>query len=225
MSDSIRHFLDYLSRHGVRATAGRVALSWQRFRAGNRFAIYSCSLHETQSVQDSSLKGGRVERRDAQAEIPQEDLSLLISSWDPTIVRKRMAGRFVRGASLWEFKIGDKLAGYGWTLAGGTMEPYFFPLEADDVHLFDFFVFPEFRGKRVNPSLITHILARLSEEKRKRAFIETAEWNTPQLSSLRRTAFHPIGKAWKYDLFGKAFVIWSQCPSLALTVDAKLQRQ
>jgi hypothetical protein len=209
MPDSIRRFVNYLSRHGVRSTAGRITLSWQRFRVGNRFAIYSCNLQEVQTVVDGSLKGGRVERRNAQVEIPRDDLSLWESNWVPAIARQRMAERFGRGASWWEFKFGEKLAGYGWTLAGGTMEPHFFPLEPGDVHLFDFFVFPEFRGRRINPMLVNYILSQLKLEKKNRAFIESAEWNVSQLSSLGRTAFRLVGKASIRRRPGKTLVIWS----------------
>jgi GNAT superfamily N-acetyltransferase len=209
MPDSIRRFASYLKRHGVRATAGRIALSWQRFRAGNWFVIYSCNLQEVGPLDDASLQGGRVERRDAQAEIPPDDLSLLISNWAPAIARRQMAGRFERAASLWEFKIGERLAGYGWSIAGGTMEPYFFPLEPGDVHLFDFFVFPEFRGRRINPMLVNYILSQLKLEKKNRAFIESAEWNVSQLSSLSRTAFRLVGKASIRRRPGKTLVIWS----------------
>jgi len=210
MPDSLRRFVSYLSRHGLRATESRMALSWRRFRGGNRFAIYSCNVQEAPPVEDRSLKGGRVERRNTQAELPPDELSLLISHWVPAIARQQVAGRFERGASLWEFKIGEKLAGYGWSLAGGSMEPHFFPLQPDDVHLFDFYVFPEFRGRGINPLLVNYILSRLRMEKKNRAFIEAAEWNAPQLSSLGRTPFRRVGMASKHQRLGKTRVVWSQ---------------
>ena len=210
MPDFLRRFVSYWSRHGARATAGRIALSWRRFRAGRRFVIYACNLQELPPAENGSLEGGRVERRNARAEVPPDDLSLLEGNWAPDIARQRIAGRFDRGASLWEFKIGDKLAGYGWTLAGGTIEPHFFPLQPDDVHLFDFYVFPEFRGRRVNPLLVNYILSRLKMEKKNRACIEAAEWNTPQLASLGRTPFRRIGLASKRQWLGKTRVVWSR---------------
>jgi GNAT superfamily N-acetyltransferase len=209
MPDSIRRFFSYLSRHGIRATAGRIALSWRRFRAGNRFVIYSCNVQEAPPVDDGSLKGGKVERRNAQAEIPPDELDLLTGNWAPAIVRRRMAARFDRGASLWEFKVGEKLAGYGWSLAGGSMESHFFPLQPDDVHLFDFYVFPEFRGRGINPLLVNYILSRLKLENKDRAFIEAAEWNVAQLSSLGRTPFQLVGKASIRRRPGKTVVTWS----------------
>ncbi len=160
-------------------------------------------------MDNGSLNGGRVERRKTQAEIPPDELDLLTGNWAAAIARQRMAARFERGASLWEFKDGEKLAGYGWSLAGGSMEAHFFPLQPDDVHLFDFYVFPEFRGRGINPLLVNYILSRLKMEKKNRAFIEVAEWNAPQLKSLGRTPFRQAGMASIQRRPGKTRVVWS----------------
>jgi GNAT superfamily N-acetyltransferase len=208
MADSIKRFASYIRRHGVRATAARIALSWRHFRAGNWFVIYSCNPIGVQTADQVALQGGTVERRNARAEIPTGDLTLLENNWAPAIARRQITERFARGASLWEFKIGEEFAGYGWTIAGATMEPYFFPLQPEQVHLFDFFVFPEFRGRRINPMLVNYILSQLKSEKRSRAFIEAAAWNAPQLSSLRRTPFQLYGNASKRQWLGKTRVTW-----------------
>ena len=58
----------------------------------------------------------------------------------------------------------DRLAGYGWTLQGQTIEPYYFPLAPDDVQLFDFYVFPKFRGRAIHWLLTGHILHAMAAE-------------------------------------------------------------
>jgi len=40
-------------------------------------------------------------------------------------------------------------------------------------------------------------------------FIEAAEWNAPQLSSLRKTPFQKLGRARKFHALGKTVVIWA----------------
>jgi GNAT superfamily N-acetyltransferase len=134
----------------------------------------------------------------------------ITSAWNPEIARHQLAERFAQGASLWLFKVEGKLAAYGWTIIGRTMEPHFMPLGANDAHLFDYFVFPEYRGRRINPALVNHVLARLVSERRNRAYIEAAAWNLAQLNSLGRTPFRPLGRAWKFGIFGKTVVIWSR---------------
>jgi ribosomal protein S18 acetylase RimI-like enzyme len=95
-------------------------------------------------------------------------------------------------------------------LHGGTVEPHYFPLGWDDVHLFDFHVFPQYRGQGMNPFLVTHILRSLAAEGADRAFIEAAEWNEAQLSSLAKTPFRRLGCARKSTIFGCTIVWWAE---------------
>ena len=71
----------------------------------------------------------------------------MTSFWNPKLAHRNIKERFDKGASLWLIKFEDRLAGYGWTLQGRTIEPHYFPLGQDDVHLFDFHVFPKYRGR------------------------------------------------------------------------------
>ncbi len=150
----------------------------------------------------------KVERKRAEIELDARDLLQVESVGYPKAVRRQLSGRFARGASLWLYKLDDKVAGYGWTLTGTAIAPHFFPLGRGDEHLFDFFVFPEYRGRRINPSLVKHVLAKLALEANGRAFIEAAEWNTPQLNSLGRLPFHKLGHARKFFLFGRTVAVW-----------------
>jgi len=152
----------------------------------------------------------KVDRKQSQEEIDEQDLQRIVNFWNPRLARRNLAERFKAGATLWLIRSDGQLAGYGWTLTGRTMRPYFFPLGTNDVHLFDFLVFPEFRGRRINPSLVTYILDRLSQEGRDRAFIEVGEWNQRELTSLSKTAFHFLGVARKMSLFKWTIVDWNR---------------
>jgi hypothetical protein len=210
LPDFIERFLHYLKRHGFGATMRRIGLSFRRARTGNRLVLYLCDLGSLSPGTADNLNGGQVERKTTPAQISPHEMAEIGSHWNSKLAKRRMAERFEQGASLWLFKIEGKIAGYGWTLDGGTIEPHYFPLSSNDVHLFDFFVFPEFRGQRINPSLVNYILNQFIMEKKVRAFIEAAEWNSPQLSSLGRTPFKPIAVAWKRCFFGRTFVVWSK---------------
>ena len=78
------------------------------------------------------------------------------------------------------------------------------------MHLFDFHVFPQYRGQGVNPLLVSYILRSLAAEGQGRAFIEAAEWNQAQLASLRRTPFRRLGSARKFTLFWYTMVCWDE---------------
>jgi hypothetical protein len=121
-----------------------------------------------------------------------------------------MAERFQKGASLWVIKNGAEMVGYGWTVTGRTLEPRFFPLTPYDVYLFDFLIFPQYRGKGMNPLLVRHVLCNLAAQCQGRAFLEVAEWNRPQFSSLRRTPFRRMGSAKKVTLGRRTIVYWTE---------------
>ena len=121
-----------------------------------------------------------------------------------------MNERFAAQAELWLLRCQGVIAAFGWTIKGRTMEPHFVPLTPRDVHLFDFFVFPEFRGRGLNPSLVSQILEAISHENLSKAFIEAAAWNHPQLSSLKKTPFRRLGEARKFQFGKKPVVLWSR---------------
>jgi hypothetical protein len=147
-----------------------------------------------------------IERKLNEAEISQSDLQEFINFWNPQIARQELEDRFNKNASLWMIKVDGNLAGYGWTLRGRTIEPHFLFLGQDDVHLFDYYIAPPYRGRGLNPMLVNQILRKLSTERPGRTFIEVAEWNHAQLSSLRKTPFRRLGSARKLTIRGRTVV-------------------
>jgi GNAT superfamily N-acetyltransferase len=164
---------------------------------------------------ESHLGSLRLDRKRNIAEVGEDDILRMIDFRNPAILRRQLSERFGQGASLWLARSEGELAGYGWTIAGRTVKPHFYVLGENDVHLFDFFVFPEYRGRQINPTLVTHILHQFTAESKSRAYNEAAEWNHTQLSSLRRTGFIPMGFARKASLFGRTLVEWSGALSQA----------
>jgi GNAT superfamily N-acetyltransferase len=214
LRDVIERVPQYAVRHGFRATLGRAWLAAKRGLSGGRMVLFVCDLDALPWREAPGLKEGQVERKQADAELSALDRQQIIGAWNPAVARKLMDQRFARGASLWLFKLDGQVAAHGWTLAGGTMEPHFFPFGKRDIHLFDFFVMPQYRGRGINPALVTHILAQMAAEKQRRAFIEAAEWNTAQLASLRKTPFRKLACARLFQPFGKPVVIWGRQKTL-----------
>jgi GNAT superfamily N-acetyltransferase len=162
-----------------------------------------------------------VDRLGSYAQVSPQDLQQMTSFWNPEQAHRNIKERFAKGASLWLIRREDKLAGYGWTLQGRTIEPYYLPLAQDDVHLFDFHVFPQYRGRGINPLLISSILRNLALNCRGRAFIEAAEWNQSQLTSLQKTPFCRLGLACSFTIFGRTFVSWSKKETKQLQICAE----
>ena len=216
ISSSISRFTTYLKRNGLRATAGRVSLAVRRALFANRMAVFYCDIPAQKPSADlpSFL---RVERHQKQGDLSSEDLQQITRVWNPKLAQRNLEERFRLGASLWLIRFEDRLAGYGWTLQGRTVEPHYFSIGPDDEHLFDFHVFPAYRGRGINPSLVNYILSTLAGESQGRAFIEAAEWNQAQLSSLSKTPFRRVGSARKLTFLGKTIVLWTR-DSIAETV-------
>jgi ribosomal protein S18 acetylase RimI-like enzyme len=208
ISSSVSRITDYFKRNGLSATVRRAGLAAQRALFASRSVLFYCDL-STLKLPTADLPSLlKVVRHASQTEISPADLQEITSFWNPEQARRNLKECFELGASLWLIKCEDNLAGYGWTLQGRTVEPHYFRLGPDDVHLFDFHVFPQYRGQGVNPFLVNYILRSLAAECHRRAFIEAAEWNQAQLASLRRTPFHGLGSARKFTLFRHAIVFW-----------------
>ena len=208
ISSSISRLTSYYLRQGFGATIRRAGVAINRALFANRMVLFYCDLATQANTVTNLPSALEVECVRSLSELGQQDLGKMTSFWSPKQARRNIQERFERGASLWLIKPAGNLAGYGWTLHGSTVEPHYFPLTRNDVHFFDFHVFPQYRGKEMNPILVNHILQNVAVEGASRAFIEAAEWNKPQLSSLRKTPFRRMGWATKSTLFKRTIVCW-----------------
>jgi ribosomal protein S18 acetylase RimI-like enzyme len=212
VTESISRLVSYYERHGFGATLQRGRVFVQRFFLSRRFVVYYFDLSKNNAaslVQNwpEHLTVTRVARQD---EIDAKDWEKIVNFWNPELSRRNFSRRFKEGATAWLIRSNGNLAGFGWTITGRSIQPHFLPFGPNDVHLFDFLVFPEFRGKRINPLLVNKILETLITENRTRAYIEVAEWNKPQLASLNHTGFHRLGLAHKTLFRGRTVVVWAR---------------
>jgi hypothetical protein len=209
VSSSISRITDYYSRHGFRATAGRLVLAVKRALFSSRMLVFYCDLPTLAPRPVNIPTSMKVERVTGEAKLRPQDFDEITSFWNPKQARRNIKERFTNGASLWLIKSEDKVAGYGWTLQGHTIAEYYFPIGPKDVQLFDFFVFPKFRGRALHWLLTAYILQVLAAEGVARAFADTGEWNQPQISSFRMTPFRRLGLVRSFTLFGHTFVSWA----------------
>jgi GNAT superfamily N-acetyltransferase len=207
-SNAISRFTEFYKRHGLAAMIVRARLAGQRALFAGRMAVFYCDLDAQKLPRISAPRTMRVERITALAELSAEHLQAMTSFWNPKLAIRNVRERFEKGAALWMVKCEGQLAGYGWAIRGQTIEPYYVPLGTDDVHLFDFHVLPPYRGRGINPYLVGEILVGLATDCLGRAFIEAAEWNGAQLSSLRKTPFRLLGLARSFTVLGRTFVSW-----------------
>lgn len=193
------------------ATLARILLEFKRLPKCGKMVLFLCDLGRI--GENIGLKVPRyhlIVHVTSSSQLGSGDRGRLLDSGNPSLINRLMEERFAKGASLWLYKVQDHVAGFGWTLVGHTMEPHFFPLNPEDVHFFDFFVFSEHRGKGINPVMVNSILKRMACVNKGRAYIECAEWNQPQLASLRRTPFISFAVATKHTRFGRTTVSWME---------------
>ncbi len=208
ISNSLSRFTAYYSRHGFRATVRRAGVALQRSLFASRMVVFYCDLPE-QPVRPVNIPSSmRIDRLRSEAELSQANLEKITSFWNPEQARLNIKERFSKAASLWLIKSEDEVAGYGWTLQGRTIAEYYFPMAPKDVQLFDFYVFPRFRGRALHWLLTAYILQTLAAEGAARAFADTGEWNQAQLASFKMTPFRRLGMVKAFTIFGRTFVSW-----------------
>ncbi len=208
ISSSVSRLTAYYTRHGFVPTIRRAVVAVKRALFSSRMVVFYCDLGKLSAVAVKVPNSLRVERLRSYADLSPQDLQDLTSFWNPKQAHRNTRERFEKRASLWLIKSGDKLAGYGWTLQGRTIAPYYFLLGENDVQLFDFYVFPKFRGRAIHWLLTAYILQTLAAEGRARAFADTGEWNQAQISSFKMTPFRRLGLVRSFTILGRTFVSW-----------------
>lgn len=216
MSDFLSRLVTYWTRHGLWATLRRVWIDVRRTFVQNRFVIFYFDLlkQDDAVLRKARLSNLSVERKRCLEEIDREDWKRIVEFWNPKITERLFSQRFSAGSSLWLLRLEGALAGYGWTMIGRAMEPYFLPFGDNDVFMYDHLVFPEYRGRRLLSALMTYEVMHMAAESRSRAYFEVAEWNQPCISNVTRTGFRPIGIARKRTVFGRTFIEWGAASRL-----------
>jgi ribosomal protein S18 acetylase RimI-like enzyme len=216
---AISRLAEFYRRHGFAATVSRAQLAAKRMLFAGRMVVFYCDLKDRRLSEAHLPEAGKVERVRALEDVAPGQIRQMTEFWNSKLATRDINERFAKGANLWLVECEGQLAGYGWTLQGTTVEPYYFPLAGSDIHFFDFHVFPRFRGRGINPFLVCRMLSELASQNGGRAFIEAAEWNAAQLASLQKTPFRRFGLVRSFNLFGRAYFSWTQMEHLPVAAE------
>lgn len=208
LAGQVRRVCVFYSRHGFVATLLRAKTALTHRLFYNRMVVFYCDLPAVVVAPTRGAKKVDLSRLSEYSELQEQDFGALTSFWNPKQAQRDIADRFSKGASLWLLKSEGVLAGFGWTIRGRTITPYYFPIGQNDIQLFDFYVFPKFRGRAFHWLLTNYILRTLAKEGGQRAFADTGEWNQAQLASFRLTNFQRLGLARSRRVFGHTFISW-----------------
>ena len=223
--NSISRLNAYYRLHGFRATIQRAGVAAKRGLFASRMVVFYCDLPRLAVRAVNMPSSMSVQRLRSEAELSHADLEEITSFWNPKQARRNIEERFAKGSSLWLIKSEAKVAGYGWTLHGRTIGDYYFPMAHDDVQLFDFYVFPKFRGRALHWLLTAYILQTLASEGAARAFADTGEWNQAQLSSFKMTPFRRLGLVRTFTIVGHTFVRWVENGPVLEQVPKNVERK
>jgi len=206
----VERSIGFYRKNGLQKTFSRGWLSLRRMVWQSEMVLFYTLLGELSDIKNDQLYSFKIERIKREEDIPDLAFRRLLNHWNETIMRRHIKERFGKGAVLWLAKLGKNYAGFGWSIIGTPIEPYFFPLTDTDIHFFNFHIFPEYRGRGINPLLVNHMLLLLKQEGLERAFIETHAWNKAEIRSIEKTYFHKLGEVRKVTIFGKPIVYWSK---------------
>jgi len=179
--------------------------------------IYYVDLRSLDPADRQSLKSHEIVSRHCLEEIQAEEEQSLFENIDKSLLLPQLKERFRRGATLWLIKKDHCTAGKVWTLAGSTIEPYYYFLTPGDVHLFNDLVFEPYRGQGMNRILLCEVLYQLKAQRHQRAFIEANLRNIQERRSLAKTPFVVLGLANKKSKGARNVTRWT--PAVALRAD------
>jgi RimJ/RimL family protein N-acetyltransferase len=124
-------------------------------------------------------------------------------------LKETIEQRLAKNALLWLMEYDGGFCGFIWTIRGGHVDPYYFPLTRNDVLIFDVETFKDYRGRGIISEAICKIGNRLSASGANRVFIDTAIWNHAMQKGLEKTPFLLIGVCRKIILGTRTLSVWS----------------
>lgn len=198
----------YLRRHGLKDTVKRLRREAQNQLRYNRDVLFCRDLLQGGFEGHPVPQGCRVERYDKNTGVPARLLKRIGEEYSEELLQAYVQNRLDKGASLWCLGNETEDMTYTWALTGRTMKPYYFPLVEDDLHLFDGFTFPPFRGRGLNAVLLDQVLKHYKDRGFVRAYLETHEWNSSVLKLVPKNGFVRIGLARKKVRRGRIRVTW-----------------
>lgn len=208
VSDRFIRFARYYKSKGPAETFRHSREVLKRSLFDTKYVLFSTDLGTIDPGSVGQTRRIDVVCRKTLGDFTERELQEIYRVRDQRIATRHFEERYAAGAWLWLARYDDAPAGFVWTMVGHSIEHYFMPLGARDVHFFDNEIFARYRGRGINPELINHVLSALKSWGLGRAFIETRGWNKSELKSLARTHFRQIAVARKYHLLGRNLTLW-----------------
>ena len=208
----VKRFLNHSRQHGVLPSLKKLKDKIHNSMFQGKTILFYVDLADLNDEEYVLPKYIRVIHKESKEQISVKDIDKIISYRgryiDATDVTRELDNRFVKGSRVWLNYYHGKLSGYIWSIRGGIVSPYFFPVPPNDAVLFDMDIFPEFRGQGLNSIIIKYILSDLKRNGFTRTYIKTQVWNKSSLRSLAKTHFKHYGTIRMFHILGKDITVW-----------------
>jgi len=202
----------YVKAQGLAGFLRRCAQILWRSTLGSKVALFCHEPAEDERDAPRQPEGHAVVRCRRREGLSESDAETLVAQRGRyrgrDAVERYLKARFIKGAELWLLKVNDRIACFVWSTRGAMVSPFYVPLTANDVVVFDIETFSEFRGRGFAGSLTAHVVASLAKEGARRFYMTVKLWNGPSLQALRKTKFNRVATARKFSLLGRNITIW-----------------
>jgi len=204
-----RRFINYYQKKGFLKTVSRIFEQFYRILFKSKTVLFFADMSE---VDNSKLKLPQdivIEYKESFNQALQSDMKKMINYWEDIMEMDRARERFEKGAILWIIKSKADIAGFGWSIRGKMVSPYHLPITPNDVVLFDFFTFEEYRGHGFYALLLENIKGKMKLEGVSRVYGHSYEWNRSSIHGLEKGNMHKFIVTRKFHFWGRNITIWS----------------
>lgn len=205
----LSRFLKYYQKNGVGKTLKSIfAHSYRIIFKGQMLLFYADmdELHDSVLNMPGNIT---IECKSTYQEALRPDMQRIVNYWNEENSLDKTRERFEKGAIFWILKLNDVIAGFGWSIRGKMVAPYYLPLTPHDAVFFDYFFFEEFRGQGLYKLLIHYMFWQIKIQGVHRVFGHAFAWNTSSIHGLEKTYFRKFSEARKLHIFGRNLTIWS----------------
>ncbi len=171
----------------------------------------SMVYRKTERSSVCAVPGLLTERYGARSTVGPNIISKLQMTRGPELIRE-LDKLFARGCDLWLGWIEGEIAGICWSRGCKNRTDYFVALDEDDATILSCFVFPQYRGRGIYPTMLETIVRTLRDHNQvSNVYIDCKSWNVPSIRGIQKAGFALIGSAVRMILCGRVWILWNRC--------------
>ena len=166
----------------------------------------SLVYRKTERSSVCAVPGLLTERYGVRSAVGPDIINKLQMTRGPELIRE-FDKLFARGCELWLGWIEGEIAGICWSRGRKNRTDWFVPLQEDDATLVSAFVFPQYRGRGIYPTMMETIVRTLMDHDQvSNVYADCKSWNAPSIRGLQKAGFSLIGNAVRMVLCGRVWI-------------------